>query len=242
MSKGKNKRGNKRTKTEREADLTAIAELYKRGWSMRAIASEVSKRRAYSITFAQVKYDLDDIFKRWREKQKQYIDNFVTVQLKQIQIMKQELWSEYLRSKKPMKKLFEKREAVIHTGVHAINPKEDLAEIELEEIFSDSTKPVVSTPSELEEVEPFMTDLNESNRVDVVQSIQHVERLGNPKYLELVAKLMEQEAKLLGFYNSDKLDSNTTVVIVKVPEPSSQEDYTPLGQHDSEEDYQSYEE
>lgn len=224
----------KRTKIEREADLVVIADLYKRSWTFRQIAEELTKRRSYSLSYVMVKHDLDLVLSRWKEKQSAYIENFVVLQVQQIQAMKQECWSEYLRSKNPSKKIVEKRQAIVNAGIHKIKNPEDLHDLELDYIFDDNTSALEEAKKNnqsLDEVEIHFTDLSPYSGVEVDQTVQINDRLGNPKYLELMAKLMDQEARLLGFYNTDNVTPTTSVVIVKMPEPMSKESFIPDAQN-----------
>lgn len=218
----------KREKIEREDDLVIVANLYKRNWTIRAIAAELTKRRPYSISPSQVKYDLDAIISRWKEKQKKYIDNFITIQLEQIAALKEEAWKEYIRSKSPTKSIKEKREAIVNTGIHSIKQAEDISDIELDAIFDDSIAIETKTAEQrsLENVEVKFTDLSQTT-VEVDQVVQVTERLGNPKYLDLIQRLMDQECKLLGIYKTDDLGNNTSVVIIQTPPPESKEQYMP---------------
>ncbi len=229
----------KRSKTEREADRVIVADLYKRNWNMREIAKEISRRRPYSISHVTVKYDLDAVLKRWREKQSAYIENFVVLQVQQIQALKKECWAEYLRSKNPTKKINEKRQAIISTGIHDIKNPEDLHALELDYIFDDDTGALDEAKAKrqsLEDVEIHFTDLSKAVGVEVNQTVQVTERLGNPKYLDLMAKLMDQEARLLGFYNNENITPTTSVVIVNMPAPESPNRYIPLD-HQNEQEY-----
>lgn len=220
----------KRTKLQREEDMVAIADLYKRGWTMRKILARINDSRPYSLSLGSIKNDIDRVLKRWREKQSSYIDNFITVQIEQIQEMKRELWNEYLRSKKSLKSVKEKRKAIVRYSSQLLVPEEDLSELELDLIMGGNTEKPKDLTEEFTNIEIHFTDLSkeESGMVEVDQTIQATEKLGNPRYLELLAKLMEQEARLLGFYNTDNITPTTSVVIVNMPAPMSQQEFTPI--------------
>lgn len=222
----------KRNKTEREADLVVIADLYRRNWSMRQIAAELSNRRPYTLTDSTIKHDLDLILSRWKEKQAQYIENFIVVQLDQIAAIKKELWEEYQRSKQPTKKIKEKRTAVNVNNIHAMKQPEELIDFELDFLFDDvTTKPKKKTQTSLDQVEIRFTDLSTTAGAEVDQSVEVEERIGNPKFLELLGKFMDQEARLLGFYNTDNITPTTSVVIVNMPTPESKKTYIPIDQN-----------
>lgn len=227
--------GPKRKPIEREADYVIVADLYRKGWTMRDIASEITRRRPYSLSYSQVKHDLDKILKRWREKQSKYLEDFIVIQIQQIQLMKKECWKEYERSKHPTKKISEKRKVVISTGVHRVKGYEDLHAFELDSIFADGTKALDEAKQKnnsLDDVEIQLTDLSKAVGVEINQDVQLTERLGDHKWIELVAKLMEQEARLLGFYNADKVVTTETTIVVKLPDPISQNSYLPDSQTD----------
>ena len=216
----------KRTKTEREADLALIAEMRKRCVPYRRIAEHLTSIRSYSLTHVTIKRDVDTVLKRWRDKQSEYIENFIATQLQQIQEMKREAWAEYARSKTPLKYMTERRKMI---SVEGVNTKKD-AELlmgfvseELSNLLDEvEVKPEPKEVNSLDDVLVEFRDLKDlSGAIEIEQNVKVVERLGNPKYLDLVSKLLDQEAKLLGFYKDDTPDkTHTSVVVVTMPAPS----------------------
>ena len=213
----------KRTKAEREADLVVIADLYRRGCTQKQIATLVTSKRSYSISHVTVKNDLDLIFKRWREKQAKYIDNFLVAQLSQIQALKAEAWKEYEKRKLPKKRIKESRKGVTSLTVKPLRKTDDIIEEEFEEIEAifdqHNTEELTEVKGELDNIDIQFTDLSPYMGIEVTQDIEVSERTGDPRYLDLISKLMEQEAKLLGFYKNDTSATNTSVIVVNMPEP-----------------------
>jgi len=211
-----------RTKIQREADLIVVADLYRRNWSMRQIAEQICARRDYKIGYVTIHKDVELIISRWRKQQATYIENFVLLQIEQIGELKRELWNEYLRSKTSLKRFKEKRKGVL--------TKEDLIDLEMDAIFDTITSDQIRNkrPNPAGSIEIHFTDLSNAKALEVDQTIEEHERLGDPKYLELIARLMEQESRLLGFYNTDNITPTASVIIVTTPATKNLNEYKPL--------------
>jgi len=235
------KRGGKRTKGEREKDLVIVADLYRRGWTYKAIAEKISELREYSITYVTVKHDFDLVLRRWRSKQENYLEHFIAVQLSQIAALKRECWSEYEKSKNPSRSIKETRKAVIKPSMKHRRKQEDLLDFELDDMFGDNLRPETEKLKRLDTIKNIdmkFTNLDEefeeAGEVEINQTLEYSETTGDIKYLETIRKLMDQEAKLLGFVNGDNVtNTNTTnTIIVNMPEPENQADYLPENQSD----------
>lgn len=218
-----------RSKVQREQDLVVIADLYRRGWSLRQIAAEITARRPYSLSYSMVKVDLDRVLSQWREQQVQYVDNFITIEFERIESMKSELMQEYIRSKQPTKLVSERRKAMLDIPTHIHNNKkaENLAEDDMDSIF-DTTPKLLPKNKEgvvtgLDSIDVVFTSMSSVESVYVDQNMQMTENLGNPRYLELIAKLIDQQAKLLavGVYGKGEVATTSSVIVVNMPAPQA---------------------
>lgn len=82
------------------ARLEIVATLYKRGWSIRKIQSEVMKRLAlktYSI--ATVHSDIHTLLDEWRENRIEDMDAALQLELERIDDTVRELWEQWEKSK-----------------------------------------------------------------------------------------------------------------------------------------------
>lgn len=84
----------------KEARLDIVANLYKRGFSLRKIQSEVKKRldlSSYSI--GTVHNDVQSLLDEWRENRLEDMDDALTLELERIDETCRELWEQWEKSK-----------------------------------------------------------------------------------------------------------------------------------------------
>ena len=96
MSKQQQKRRNQL----KEARLEIVAQLYKRGYSIRKIKSEVMKRlelKTYSTD--TVHRDIQSLLKEWRESRLEDMDAALQLELTRIDDTVRELWEQWEKSK-----------------------------------------------------------------------------------------------------------------------------------------------
>lgn len=89
----------KRKPQQREYDLLFIERLYVRGYSHRAIAAELSKERAYTLSHKTIGADIDLILSRWRETMVTEVDKLKAAELARINTLEREAWTEWEESK-----------------------------------------------------------------------------------------------------------------------------------------------
>lgn len=90
--------------------LEIVAQLYKRGNSMRKIQSEVMKRlglETYGVT--TVKRDIDTLLKEWRESRMEDMDLALQLELERIDEAVRDLWEQWEKSKTDYTKTSSKR-------------------------------------------------------------------------------------------------------------------------------------
>ena len=106
MSKAQQQRRNQ-FKTAR---LEIVAQLYKRGYSIRAIRAEVMRRLDLATYSTQtVHKDVQTLLKEWRESRLEDIDDALQLELTRIDDTVQELWEQWEKSKEDYTRTQRKR-------------------------------------------------------------------------------------------------------------------------------------
>lgn len=88
----------KRSKTERELDLTVVAELYLKGRYQQKIAEHLGEIRPYTLTQQQISQDLKTIRKRWLESSIRDFDELKAEELAKIDKLEVTYWDAWDRS------------------------------------------------------------------------------------------------------------------------------------------------
>ncbi len=89
----------KRRNHVKEGRMVIVAELYKRGWSIRRIADEVKARTNTSCSTRTIWNDIQDLLKEWRATRIQDIDQHLQLELERIDDCVAELWEQWDKSK-----------------------------------------------------------------------------------------------------------------------------------------------
>ena len=106
MSKAQQQRRNQ-FKTAR---LEIVAQLYKRGYSIRAIRAEVMRRLDLATYSTQtVHKDVQTLLKEWRESRLEDMDDALQLELTRIDDTVQELWEQWEKSKEDYTRTQRKR-------------------------------------------------------------------------------------------------------------------------------------
>ena len=106
MSKAQHQRQNQ-IKTAR---LEIVAQLYKRGYSIRAIRAEVMRRLDLATYSTQtVHKDVQTLLKEWRESRLEDMDDALQLELTRIDDTVQELWEQWEKSKEDYTRTQRKR-------------------------------------------------------------------------------------------------------------------------------------
>lgn len=96
MSKAQEKKRNQ----IKQARLEIAAGMYKRGYSLRKIQSEVMKRLELpSYSLATVHKDIQTLLDEWRENRIEDMDAAITLELERIDETCRELWEQWEKSK-----------------------------------------------------------------------------------------------------------------------------------------------
>lgn len=100
----------KRVRQIKEGRLSIVAQLYKRGYTLRAIREEVMRRLdlpTYSVS--TVHRDIKSLLKEWRESRLDDIDDTLQLELSRIDDTVKELWEQWEKSKEDYTKTQRKR-------------------------------------------------------------------------------------------------------------------------------------
>ena len=90
----------RRRRQLKTARLDIIAELYKRGYSLRKITEEVKRRLNIPKLAASTTYnDVQTLLKEWRESRIENIDQALQLELERIDDTTAELWEQWDKSK-----------------------------------------------------------------------------------------------------------------------------------------------
>lgn len=92
----------KRSKEQREADMNTLARLYVKG------TSQIEIGRQLGVSQGQVSNDLKRLLKRWEETRLNEIDRYKHEQLLRINMIEEEMWSAWEKSKISGKKTVSK--------------------------------------------------------------------------------------------------------------------------------------
>jgi lambda repressor-like predicted transcriptional regulator len=101
---------NKKRKQIKLSRLEIVAELYKRGYSMREVQAEVMKRlgiKTYSLQTVQ--RDIHSLLREWRENRIDDTDQSVQLELERIDDAVRELWEQWEKSKQDYTKTANKK-------------------------------------------------------------------------------------------------------------------------------------
>ena len=158
--------------------LDIISELYKRGYTYRAIREEVMARLdldAYSLQ--TVHKDVQRLLAEWRATRIENVDLNMQLELQRLDDLIREAWAAWDKSK-----IDYERERTQQTGVPG-------------EGGSGQGSPVET--------------------VKIEKTRESVIACGDPRYLELVHKLLIERRKILGLYSPEKKEVSGGIAISK---------------------------
>lgn len=95
----------RRKRQLKTARLDIIAELYKRGYSLRKITEEVKRRlNIPKLAVSTTYHDVQTLLKEWRESRIENIDQALQLELERIDDTTAELWEQWDKSKEEAQK------------------------------------------------------------------------------------------------------------------------------------------
>lgn len=182
------KENNRARVQAREARLPIVAELYKKGLSIRAIREEVNRRLEMGVSVRTIHNDIKLLLKEWRDSRIGDIDELVSLELERINDCVAELWDQWEKSKENYKRVTNSR-----TGVPS----------ELMDGRKKKGKNGGGDDGEEGGENKIITVKNEQSDTNVVA-------LGNPAYMAEIRQQLSERRKLLGLYdNSSRVDITT---------------------------------
>ncbi len=96
------KPGPKRSKIQREHDISEIASLYCQGWYQSKIVEHLAQHRPYKVTQQTISNDLKAIKKKWLASSLRDFDEARATELAKIDTLEEVAWLEYQKSKEPV--------------------------------------------------------------------------------------------------------------------------------------------
>ena len=108
----------KKRRQLKEARLEIVAQLYKRGYSIRKIQSEVMKRLGLeTYSTGTVHRDTQTLLKEWRESRLEDIDEALQLELTRIDDTVRELWEQWEKSTEDYTMTQRRRKGVPHRNI-----------------------------------------------------------------------------------------------------------------------------
>lgn len=92
--------------------MVIVADLYKRGWSIRKIAEEVRARMNCTCSTRTIWNDIQDLLQEWRDTRLQDTDARLQLELERIDACTAELWEQWDKSKEDWVREHNKRVGV----------------------------------------------------------------------------------------------------------------------------------
>jgi hypothetical protein len=174
----------KRRNQVKLARLEIVAQLYKRGYSVRKIRDEVMRRLdlpTYSLQTVQK--DIRTLLDEWRESRIEDIDDALELELQRIDDTCQELWEQWEKSKEDYDRIERKRKGTPQRPTNNHNGQDGQNQ-----------------------------NQNQNRQADRMQTLyveektQNVVGLGNPAYIAEIRQQLAERRKLLGLYAPEKKD------------------------------------
>lgn len=93
----------------KQGRMVIVADLYKRGWSVRRIADEVKARMGTTCSIRTIWNDIQDLLKEWQSTRIQDVDARLQLELERIDDCVAELWEQWDKSKENYDREINKR-------------------------------------------------------------------------------------------------------------------------------------
>lgn len=191
----------------KEARLEIVAELYAKGKSYSKIRTEVMERLGLeTYSKATVEKDVKTLLKEWREARLEDTDEAVTLFLERNRQHYEEAREEWERSREKASLV-----SVKEKGLNLKRKKEadgeDTAGKPKRKIGFETASSAASVDAKAEKPEaPADPENNQPEFIPITKETKTTDVLpeGDPRYMELMIKLEEQRAKILGLYAPEK--------------------------------------
>lgn len=162
----------------KEGRKLIVADLYKRGWSIRRITEEVKNRLGTTCSTRTIWKDINELLDEWRATRIQDVDQRLQLELERIDDCVAELWEQWDKSKENYLREQNKRVGVPvpannGEGGNGNNPDGQQTEIQT---------------------------------VKRENSSENIVALGNPAYIAEIRQQLAERRKLLGLYAATKTE------------------------------------
>lgn len=167
------------------ARLEIVAQLYKRGYSVRKIRDEVMRRLdlpTYSLQTVQK--DIRTLLDEWRESRIEDLDDALELELQRIDETVRELWEQWEKSKEDYERTERKRK-----GTPQRQPNNQAGQNQ----------------------QQANRQGDRMQTLFVEEKTQNVVGLGNPAYISEIRQQLAERRKLLGLYAPEKKDVQGTM-------------------------------
>lgn len=170
---------NQHRKKTKEARLQIVAELYKKGYSIRKIAELAELRLGLqkNISTQTIHSDIQILLTEWRKNRLEDTELAVQLELERIDMAIAELWEAWEKSKTDHQLKFSKQKGKFSK---ASNSKDD------KETDKESDSPI--------------------NTTEVEKGFKQVIEHGDPRYISEIRFQLAERRKLLGLYAPDKAE------------------------------------
>lgn len=176
---------NKKRNQVKLARLEIVAQLYKRGYSVRKIRDEVMRRLdlpTYSLQTVQK--DIRSLLDEWRESRIEDMDDALELELQRIDETVRELWEQWEKSKEDYERIERKRK-----GTPQRQPNNQAGQNQQQQSRQG----------------------DRMQTLFVEEKTQNVVGLGNPAYIAEIRQQLAERRKLLGLYAPEKKDVQGTM-------------------------------
>lgn len=190
----------------KEARLEVVAELYAKGKSYSKIRSEVMERLGLeTYSKATVEKDVKTLLKEWREARLEDTDEAVTLLLERNRQHYEEVREEWERSREKTSLV-----SVKEKGLNLKRKKDDDEEEQSKpkrKIGFETASSAAPVEDKVEKpADPADPENNQPEFIPITKETKTTDVLpeGDPRYMDLLIKLEDQRAKILGLYAPER--------------------------------------
>lgn len=159
----------------KQARLEIEAELYKKGWSVRKIRTEVMRRlNLEKLSTGTVQSDIQTMLQEWRDSRVKDVDCLLELELARIDDTCKELWEQWERSKEDYERTNRKRKG----------------------------KPTVNNSQQGNGQQNQQA--NGIRTTEIEERTESFRGLGNTQYIAEIRQQLAERRKLLGLYAPEK--------------------------------------
>lgn len=136
----------------REARLPIIADLYKKGYSLRKIREEVNTRLDMNVSLPTIHKDVKRLLEEWRSTRMENIEDYISLELARIDDCLVELWEQWEKSKENYTKSTSSRKGVPVEGNGGAADGEGTQIVTVARTQSDTNVVALGNPAYMSEI------------------------------------------------------------------------------------------